>query len=303
MRGSCRRRVGTLFALLLALMLSHANASANGSISGAITLEGIDPAAPAQQVNFEFSPDLPTNATVFVKTAMIPPSGIYTLTDIPAGTYSVGIKGSKWLRATVAVTVADNTLTPQVVATLNACDADNDNTVGPSDFAIFISAYDTAANVPGSGYDIRADFTCDGFVDTTDFNLFVSNYNIGGAPYRIVLDPPASASPRQVLLTWRLVAADGHTTLPTPNGMTFNIYRSGAIAHTAGGYITVTEGQGTTGTHTTNTYTDTVSNAGAYYYQIVATAIDNFDPTHGNVYYALSNLQEFVPNPSDQSAG
>ena len=63
---------------------------------------------------------------------------------------------------------------------LPAGDANNDNRIDPTDFAIFVSAYNTDINIPGSGYDAAADFNFDGAVDPTDFGLFVGNYNTAG---------------------------------------------------------------------------------------------------------------------------
>lgn len=64
--------------------------------------------------------------------------------------------------------------------TLPVGDANNDNSIDATDFGIFVSAYNSDASVPGSGYDARADFNSDGLVDPTDFGLFVGNYGAVG---------------------------------------------------------------------------------------------------------------------------
>ena len=108
--------------------------------------------------------------------------GAYSLTDVPAGTYDVALKGAKTLRVLLASAVvsAAGAALPDVV--LPAGDANADNYCDTSDFGVLVGAYGGSASVSGSGYDARADFNCDGFVDTTDFGLLVGNYGAQGAP-------------------------------------------------------------------------------------------------------------------------
>ena len=112
-------------------------------------------------------------------------NGKYTLTNITPGTYDVWIKGNKNLAVLVPNVVVSGVTTtvpdcPDVL--LNGGDVDNDNTVGPTDFATFVTAYNTDASVIGGGYDPTADFNFDGIVDPTDFGIFVGDYNTVGAP-------------------------------------------------------------------------------------------------------------------------
>ena len=65
-------------------------------------------------------------------------------------------------------------------ATLPAGDANSDNSVDATDFGLFVSAYNSSASVPGSGYDPACDFNLDGFVDPTDFGLLVGAYGQQG---------------------------------------------------------------------------------------------------------------------------
>ena len=46
-----------------------------------------------------------------------------------------------------------------------------------SDFGALIGAFGGDSSVPNSGYDITADFNCDGLVDSTDFGLLIGNFN------------------------------------------------------------------------------------------------------------------------------
>ena len=86
------------------------------------------------------------------------------------------------------------TTVSQMAATLAAGDVDNNNAVDPTDFGLFVSAYNSDMNVPGSGYDPNCDFTCDGLVDPTDFGVFVGNYNtIGDSLYTVALSFDATS--------------------------------------------------------------------------------------------------------------
>ena len=74
--------------------------------------------------------------------------GTYTLSNVPAGTYDAAIKGPKNLRVVasgVVVSGATGTI-PDVL--LNGGDVDNDNTVGPTDFATFVSVYNSDSAIP-----------------------------------------------------------------------------------------------------------------------------------------------------------
>ena len=147
-------------------------------LSGKLTFEGIVANANPQNVTFTFRPT--AGGTAIVMTQMVGPDGNYTVTGIPLGAYTAHIKGDKYLAAnlTVDLTVGSQTGGD---AFLLAGDCNNDNNVDPTDFNVFVTAYNSAANIPGTGYDETADLNDDGFVDPTDFGLFVGNYNKVGA--------------------------------------------------------------------------------------------------------------------------
>ena len=110
-------------------------------------------------------------------------SGTYSVTDVPDGTYDVWIKGGKNLAVLVPdVHIAAATGAGIPPVTLPAADANGDNSVDASDFGLFVSAYNTTADDPFSGYDPACDFNFDGSVDPTDFGLLVNDYNTVGAP-------------------------------------------------------------------------------------------------------------------------
>ena len=144
-------------------------------ISGKVTLEGWR--GSPQSVNFQFRPT--DGSTGSTQTVPLDAAGNFTLTNALPQSYTIAVKGAKWLQRTLA---ADSTNAPvtNLTVTLLAGDANNDNQVDPTDFSVFVSAYNSDANIPGTGYDPAADFNGDGLVDPTDFGLFVSNYNTQG---------------------------------------------------------------------------------------------------------------------------
>ena len=148
------------------------------SVSGTVQLEGIASAAPAQTVTFAFRPT--DGSATITKMAAVTPSGAFRLSGLPAKTYTLHVSGAKWLAANAAVNAAGGSVSGLNIL-LSAGDANGDNSVDATDFGLFVSAYNSSANVPGSGYDLRADFNCDGSVDATDFGLLVGNYNTVGA--------------------------------------------------------------------------------------------------------------------------
>ena len=75
--------------------------------------------------------------------------GKFTLTGVPLGTYDVAVKGPKNLRVSLSgVSVGAVSALPNF--TLPAGDCNGDNAVDPTDFATFISAYNSDFNLPGN---------------------------------------------------------------------------------------------------------------------------------------------------------
>ena len=147
------------------------------SLSGVITLEGLDPNAPAQTVLFLF---IPVNgADPFTRTVQIDANGNYHIDDIPPGTYDIGVMCSGYLGFTkIAVNLSAGNQT--LSGTLYAGDADNSGTVDIGDFGILINSYNTQAG--DAGYNTSADLNHDGRVDIGDFGQLINNYNKTGDP-------------------------------------------------------------------------------------------------------------------------
>ncbi len=131
----------------------------------------------SQTVDFTFRP---TTGTSFTRTATLNVSGSfgnYSLAGILIGTYTVSIKGAKWLRKNIAVDARTGNVT-NANATLLAGDANNDNAADISDLLLLIAHYNQVS--PNAGYSDAADFNCDGVDDIADLLLLVANYTKQG---------------------------------------------------------------------------------------------------------------------------
>ena len=153
--------------------------AAFASVSGTLAFEGIAPTASSQNVTFLF---VPNDASArLTRLAAVPANGVFTLSGLPQKTYTVWIKGTKYLAATATADASAGNVSG-LTAAQGAGDSNNDNSVDPTDFNNFVTAYNSDSSVPGSGYDPTSDFNGDGLVDPTDFGLFVGEYNNAGAP-------------------------------------------------------------------------------------------------------------------------
>lgn len=147
------------------------------TVSGLALPEGLVAAAGKQTLSFQFRPT--DGSTPFTLTAPVDAGGAFSFPNIPVASYNLAIVGAKWLQKVVPLDLtADAPPMPNV--TLSAGDANGDNTVDFTDFGILIGAFNSAANIPGSGYDPTADFNGDGFVNSNDFGLLIGNYGSMG---------------------------------------------------------------------------------------------------------------------------
>ena len=153
--------------------------AAMGTVSGSVTLEGCANAKQPVSVRFRSTDgamDFTCSATLTASAGA--DTGVFTLSHIPAATYTVSVKGAKWLQKNAPITVSNAPAAPSnLTVALLTGDANNDNSIDATDFGVLVGAYNSDLAVPGSGYDSAADFNCDGVVDATDFGLFVGNYN------------------------------------------------------------------------------------------------------------------------------
>lgn len=147
-------------------------------VSGLITLEGLAANAPTQNVIITFRPI--DGSASFDKSVPIGASNGFNFADIPANLYTLHFHCDRYLSANVTIDASNRNVSGLTVM-LPAGDANSDNSVDSSDFGILIGAFNTAAALPGSGYDPTADFNSDGVVDSTDFGLLIGNYGSVGA--------------------------------------------------------------------------------------------------------------------------
>ena len=282
-----------LFACGLLLMLTLCRAQAQGSISGTITLQGVSPDQyldPQQPIYFDFVPSSGGNA--LIRTWSLDYSGdSYSFTGLQAGTYTVGVKGPKWLRKEYSNVVISSTASATVNVTLLGGDANNDNRVESQDFGIWASSVGGDAAIPGSGYDPQADFNCDGLVDMLDFDYLNSNNHTNGVFNQINLSAAASPTTGNNTLTWNFQNATGQT-IATPANATIKIYRSSQATGGFGYYATAASGSAS--------YTDPNSSTGYYYYQLIAFITNS---TTGATTYGISNVTSVASNPLIENLG
>lgn len=143
----------------------------NVTVSGTVTLQGC--ANAVQPLAFTLRTEF---GTEFTRNAALTQTGAYNLTDIPAGTYTLSVKGAKWLRQNVSLPAWSDTA--NVNLQLRAGDANNDNFADFADLLVLLNAYNQI--VPSAGYHEAADFTCDGANDIADLSLIIANYNQQG---------------------------------------------------------------------------------------------------------------------------
>ncbi len=109
-------------------------------------------------------------------------NGFFTVSvgSLANGTYNWRVKGPKYIANAGNVVLSGAPQTNVEMGQMRAGDANNDNTIGVTDFGIVKSSFGKALG--DTGYDDRADFTGDQLVNTTDFNLLKGNFGQGGAP-------------------------------------------------------------------------------------------------------------------------
>jgi hypothetical protein len=145
----------------------------NVSFSGRLTLQGA--INQAQPVVFEFRPTDGTQP--FLRTLTLNPNRTFQINEIPKGNYNVWIKADRWLAKVIAADMTNSSVSG-VQVTLNAGDANNDNSVDVLDLDVLIRGFDTAEG--DAGFLEGADFNADDFVDVLDLDLLVRNFDETG---------------------------------------------------------------------------------------------------------------------------
>jgi hypothetical protein len=145
------------------------------AVSGKITLNGaVNSALP---INFEFRPT--DGSASFTRTVTLAADGSFSITNIPANSYTVHIKGDRWLATNVAVDVSNGDAN-NVAAALRPGDINNDNKVGILDLGLLADAYFATPASPK--WNPAADLNNDLIVDIVDLGLLADDYLESGDP-------------------------------------------------------------------------------------------------------------------------
>jgi uncharacterized repeat protein (TIGR03803 family) len=156
----------------------------NPQVSGTISMVGCTNLA--QTLTFTLQP---ASGSAFSWLVTLAEDGSYNLAGLPNGTYSIGVKGPKWLRTDIQNVVVGNGAVSGVSATLLPGDINGDNVVDINDFSLFAAAY--GSDPSSSNWNANADLNCDGVVDINDFSLLAQDYGMVGDP-----DPSVAKVPR-----------------------------------------------------------------------------------------------------------
>ncbi len=143
-------------------------------VSGQVMLEGRSGATTIQPIAFTFRPAVGLPFTI---NRTLGSDGTFLLPNIPAGVYTLHIKGAQWLAANASVDTTKGDLGGLLVGLIGG-DANNDNSVDNVDLSILALAY--AASTGDSNFDARADFNGDGSVDNLDLSILANNYALDG---------------------------------------------------------------------------------------------------------------------------
>jgi hypothetical protein len=105
--------------------------------------------------------------------------GTYSLSNIPAGTYILAIKGSKWLRNDLVLNTTGGDVSG-VNATLLPGDISSHNRVNINDLGLLADSFGKSQGQ--AGFNPNADLNCDGKVSLVDLGLLADNYGKIGDP-------------------------------------------------------------------------------------------------------------------------
>jgi choice-of-anchor C domain-containing protein len=145
------------------------------TVSGRVTLQNA--VNQAQTLLFEFR--AVDNGAPLQRMVTLNPNRTYTISDLPRKSYTVWIKGEKWLAETLSVDTTNGNVSNANV-TLRGGDANNDNSVDVLDLDRLIQAFDSDPSA--SNWNTGADFNCDEWVDVLDLDLIIHNFDQTGAP-------------------------------------------------------------------------------------------------------------------------
>jgi PKD repeat protein len=156
-------------------------AGADATLNGAITLQG-RPAAPNAQWQVPLTVDFYAagnmTAPAFSYNITTDNSGLFTINNIPVGSYKVAVKNSHTLKKVSSLETFGAGVKNLSFGLLQEGDINSDNFVTLSDISILVNNYNKAVGAPGVNG--NADLNGDGFITLADISLLVNNYNSAG---------------------------------------------------------------------------------------------------------------------------
>ncbi len=142
-------------------------------LSGTVLLEAWS--GGAEPIEFQFRPA--NGGLTITRTLTVGADGAFSFTDIPAGSYTVAVKGRHWLRKTQSVNGSTQNVTGLTFLLLNG-DVNGNNVVDVDDLTALLNVYNTSR---GDGiYNELADLDGNGRVDVDDLTLLLNNFNTNG---------------------------------------------------------------------------------------------------------------------------
>ena len=167
---------------LLATLAFLPNIVQAATIQGKIDLQ--DCSTNGQAVQLDLC-DATSNGNCISQIVTLTPNSAGTLNysiSANAGTYTLGVKGRKWLHATQAVNIPNANSIVTSNFSLFGGDANDDNFVDSLDYALFVEAFGSVSGDPN--YNINTDFDCDGEISTLDYSILISNFGAVGADFK-----------------------------------------------------------------------------------------------------------------------
>jgi hypothetical protein len=145
------------------------------TVSGHIELQGS--LNLAQTLDFQFRPA--DGSATFTRILTLSADGSFQMLDIPAGKYSLAIKGSKWLQKVVPIDLSSDD-DADVDVRLPAGDINNDNRVTIADLGLLADAFGKSRGQ--TGFNPNADLNSDNTVNILDLGLLADSFGKNGDP-------------------------------------------------------------------------------------------------------------------------
>lgn len=150
------------------------------AVNGKVTLQG-RPATPHPSWVISLRVDLiapgqSQAAAIFTTTT--DENGQFGVSNLPTGSYRIGIKAENSLRAMTPVTLLQVGSIQLPAVALKFGDANNDNFISAADFSILAGSFGKCLGT--TGYIAKADFNNDKCVTAADFSLLSGNYGLQG---------------------------------------------------------------------------------------------------------------------------